>query len=178
VLHVCIDEVPETIKVWYRELLKNMAEAHAGEDPAKLQHRIEPLRFILAYLHHTFTPGKMERSLQDLKGQAKFEPSVVVIDGINFDVLPRSTLEELREFAQKYQVSLWMSARTHRHIENTNEHGIPYPCNETDDLFQAIVLLEPNPERIRVKVLKHNDHYRPESPEVFLAPHTFLVRRG
>ena len=176
VLHVCVDEMPEKIKVWYLELLKNMSTSQSREELMKLQLRIEPLRFILAYLHHTFNPGKLEQSLANLKDQTNFKPSMVVLDGLDFDRVSRSTIEELRSFAQRHSVSLWMSARTHRHKSVANEHGIPYPCNEIDDVFHTIVLLEPVPSAIQVKVLKNGDQFGPEHPPLVLSSQTYLAR--
>ena len=178
VLHVCLNEVPDKIKVWYTEFLKNIVASNPGIDLNQLQHRIEPLRFILAYLHQTFTPEKLQHSLQNLKEQAKFNPSLVVLDGIDFDQATRTTVEELRSFAQRNEMSIWMSARTHRHITTVNERGIPYPCNAMDDLFEAIILLEPVTDAIRLKVLKHVRDFQPEYPALFLNPQTYMLQSG
>jgi len=175
VLHVCIGEIPDKIKVWYKEFLKNLNESIPGEDAAKLQYRIEPLRFILAYLHQTFSSEKLRQSLYNLREQARFFPTMVVLDGLDFDRISRESIEALREFAQKESVSLWMSARTHRHIAKSNTHGIPYPCHEIDDLFNAIVLLEATPDAIKAKVLKHNEQYGPEHSAVSLNSQTYLL---
>ncbi|MDY0040309.1 MAG: hypothetical protein RBS57_08345 [Desulforhabdus sp.] len=176
VLHVCLNEGPEKIKLWYLEFLRNIASSQAGFDLAGLQHRIEPLRFILAYLHQTFSPDKLEQSLRNLKDQAKFNPSMVIVDGMDFDHVNRPTIETLKSFAQANGVAIWMSARTHRHITIVNERGIPYPCNEMDDLFEAILLLEPVPQAVQLKVLKHAHAYLPEYPLVFLNPQTYLLQ--
>jgi hypothetical protein len=174
VLHVCIDEMPEKIKVWYAEFMKNLTASQPRDALAKLQSRIEPLRFILAYLHHTFNPGKLEQSLLNLKDQAKFNPSMVVLDGLDFDRVSRSTIEALQDFARRNGVSIWMSARTHRHISVTNERGIPYPCHEIDDVFHTIVLLEPVTNAVQVKVLKNGEQYKPVHPELVLNSQTYL----
>lgn len=178
VLHVCIDLMPDKIKAWYHEFLKNIASSMPNEDFGNLQYRIEPLRFILAYLHHSFNPDKLEQSLQNLKEQAKFHPSLVIIDGLDFDRISRSEVEKLKDFAAKYGVSMWVSARTHQHLSSTNAMGIPYPCHEMDDLFSAIVELKPVSESIQVKVLKHQDQYHPKHSPIFLSPQTFLVQKG
>lgn len=178
VLHVCIGEIPDKIKVWYKEFLKNLNESLPVEDAAKLEYRVEPLRFILAYLHQTFSPEKLEQSLNNLRDQAKFFPTMVVLDGLDFDGISRPMIEMLCEFARKQSVSLWMSARTHRHISEANERGIPYPCHALDDLFHAIMLLEPTPDAIQVKVLKHAEHYQPEHPALFLNAQTYLLMKG
>ena len=175
VLHVCIDEMAEKIKLWYGEFLKNIVALHPEEDLTRLQQRIEPLRFILAYLHQTFTPGRLEQSLHNLREQAKFDPSIVILDGLDFDRLQRSAIEEIQRFAVQNAVAVWISARTHRHITVTNERGVPYPCHEIDDLFRAILSLEPEPDAIRVRVLKHDNRYQPDHAKVALNPQTYLM---
>lgn len=175
VLHVCIDGVAEKIKIWYQELMRNLASS-ARDQLADLQRRLEGKRFILAYLHHTFSVQKLEQSLQNLEEQTAFHPALVVVDGLHFDHEPRATVAELHEFAHRHGVAVWMSIRTHRHIAISNEHGIAYPCHDSDDLFQAILSLEPGGDAIRVRVLKHGVQYQPEHPEVLLNPQTYLLR--
>ncbi len=176
VLHVCIDGVADKIKIWYQELMKSLLAASSRDEFALLQRRLEGMRFILAYLHQTFSIPKLEQSLQNLEEQTAFHPALVVLDGLHFDHEPRATITALQEFAHKHGVSLWMSIRTHRHIAISNERGIPYPCHESDDLLHAIISLEPRPNAIQVKVLKHGDRYRPEHPDVFLSPQTYLLQ--
>jgi predicted ATP-dependent serine protease len=178
VLHVCIDEGAEKIKIWYRELMKNLLPSSSKDEFATLQRRLEGRRFILAYLHQTFSVKKLEQSLQNLEEQTHFHPALVVLDGLHFDHEPRTIVAELQSFAHKHQVSMWMSMTTHRHIAISNERGIPYPCHETEDLFQAILSLEPGPEAIHVRVFKHGERYRPEHPDVFLNPQSYLLQKS
>lgn len=178
VLHVCIDELPEKIKVWYQELLRNLGHTTDQSFPSHdLRQQVETSRFIMSFLHHTFNPGKLEQSLINLSEQVEFRPSLVVLDGLDFERSSRSQLEHLARIADKYGLSFWMSCRTHRHIDTINDRGIPYPCHELDDLFQAIVVLDPQPEDIRLTVLKHYDRYAPEYPSLLLNPQTFLLKQ-
>jgi hypothetical protein len=174
VLHVCIDDIPETVKVWYHELIKGMVKSQKVADRALVQHQIQPLRFILTYHRHTFSPEKLSQSLQNLKEQANFNPLLVILDGLDFDSTSRSTIEELCQFARNFGVSMWMSAKIHRHIDTVNDRGIPYPCHEMDDLFQSIVLLEPANGAIKMKVLKDDGLYSPDGEETLLDPETFF----
>ena len=177
VLHVCVDEVPDKIKLWYQELLQNIHTTCKVSQPFYLlQQHIESSRFILSFLHHTFNPVKLEQSLDNLREQVGFKPAAIVLDGFDFERTKHDQIERLAEVAQKRDATLWMSCRTHRHIDTTNHHGIPYPCHEYDDLFQAIILLEPQADDIRLTVLKHYQQYNPEYPTVALDPRTFLLR--
>ncbi|NTW37003.1 MAG: hypothetical protein HGB17_12945 [Syntrophobacteraceae bacterium] len=177
VLHVCIGETPEKIKLWYHELLKNGVAPRVEEDFAALQYRIEPLRFILAFLHQSFQLSKLEQSLGNLREQAGFSPAMAVVDGLDFDHVERSTIEGLKRFAQESGLSVWLSARRHRHIATQNERGIPYPCHEMDDLFDSILLLEPSPGAISLRVLKLDNLYRPEHPGMVLNSQTYFIEK-
>ena len=178
VAHACIGDLPEKVKVWYHELLKNVFPSTTGGETGRQQHRIEPQRFIMAFVHPTFNPGKLEQNLASLREQTDFRPSMLIVDGLDFDRIERPTMEALKEIARKNETSLWMSARTHRHISTVNEHGVPYPCNEIDDLFEAILLLDAVPEAIQVKVLKQDGRYVSKGAEALLHPQTYLLMEG
>lgn len=176
VLHVCIDEKVESVKVWYHELVKNQCALTPSSDYKKCLQRLEPLRFIFAFLHDTFSPRKLAQGIDNLREQAGFQPSLVVIDGLNFDQTPRPTMEAFQELARQLNLPMWFSARTHRHITTTSEEGVPYPCNTLADLFQAVVLLESGTGGARLVVLKHLDQYQPPYTPVVLDPQTFFVK--
>ncbi|NTV38055.1 MAG: hypothetical protein HGA82_02570, partial [Anaerolineales bacterium] len=74
VLHVCIDGVAEKIKIWYQELMRNLLASTSKDEFARLQRRLEGMRFILAYLHQTFSVQKLEQSLQNLEEQFVLPP--------------------------------------------------------------------------------------------------------
>lgn len=177
-LHVCIDGGAEKIKIWYHELLKRITLSLSREEFAVLQRRIEPIRSILAYLHHTFSIQKLEQSLCNLKDQAGFNPSVVILDGLDLESSPRETVSAISDFAKRYGVSVWMSVRTHQHITVANERGIPYPCHECDDLFRTIIQLKSGQKAIHVLVLKDGNHYPQSHPEILLDPQSYLLLKS
>ena len=176
VLHVCIDEKVESVKVWYQETLKNLCVSQTSGDYKKCLHRLEPLRFIFAFLHDAFSPQKLAQRIENLREQAGFQPSLVVIDGLNFDEVTRSTMEAFLELARRLSLPVWFSARTHRHITTTSVEGVPYPCDTLADLFQAVVKLESGTDGARLLVLKHRDRYQPPYEPVALDPQTFFIK--
>jgi len=174
VLHVCVDIVPDKVKVWYHELLKDLFASRPDCNVTDLQHQVEPLRFILSYLNQTFSPEKLLQSIESLKAQAKFAPSLLILDGLDFDRNERAVFEKIRDLARGLALPIWMSARMHRHISDTNERGIPYPLHAMDDLFSSIVTLMPESGGIRLRMLKQNADTRPADSGSLLNPNTFL----
>ncbi len=179
VLHICIDELPDKIKIWYEELYRNFKGTVKDETLLKnLKENMVSSRFIMSYLHHTFSPAKLEESIQNLRDQLMFHPSLIVLDGLDFERISRKHLESIQQTAEKHGAAVWFSCRIHRHIDITNDKGVPYPCHELDDLFQAIVLLEPKAHGISMVVLKHGEDYQPAHPTLTINPRTFLVTQA
>ncbi|MCU0574403.1 MAG: AAA family ATPase [Syntrophobacteraceae bacterium] len=178
VLHVCIEDPPDKVKAWYHELFKHIFVGKSAEELTELQYRIEPCRFILAFLNKSFHPGKLEQSIGNLRDQAGFAPSLVIVDGIDFDSEAGGTVEALADLAERHGVAMWLSARTHSHIPTVNSRGIPYPCDTLDHWFHSILLLEPTPSFVRVKVLKNSDALLPEHAPVSLDLQTLLITQA
>ena len=71
VLHVCVDVVPDKVKLWYHKLLKDIFSNQPERKVTDLQHAIEPLRFIMSFLNRTFSPEKLETSIDNLEAAGK-----------------------------------------------------------------------------------------------------------
>ena len=175
VLHVCVDVVPDKVKLWYHKLLKDIFSNQPERKVTDLQHAIEPLRFIMSFLNRTFSPEKLETSIDNLEQQAKFVPALIVLDGLDFG-RARALFEKIGGVARRHSAAVWVSARSHRHIPDVNERGIPYPIDAMDDLFSSVIILQPENDGIRLKSLKDKGNYNPVADSEFLLdPDTFLL---
>jgi len=72
-------------------------------------------------------------------------------------------------------VEVWFSALCHRHMTEINERGIPYPCNNVDDLFEIIIQLQPTQSGIVLKLLKDQEGRPKSDVRVKLDPRNFLA---
>lgn len=175
VLHVCVDLVPDKVKLWYHELLKDIFSNSPECKASDLEHFIEPLRFIMSFLNQTFSPEKLETSIENLKQQAKFVPSLIILDGMDFGRDARPLFEKIGDLARRHSTPVWVSARLHRHMPDVNERGIPYPIDSMDDLFSSVFVLQPEKDGIKLRALKEKGNYDPAESEFLLDPHTFLL---
>ncbi len=178
VLHVCIDEPPDKIKGWYKELIR----IHSGETSAtalkSVVKDIETKRFIVSFLHNSFSPRKLRDVFESVTFQAEFHPSLVVIDGLDFERYDRKFFENFKDLVSQKGFPVWTSARTHRHIDEKSDKGIPYPCHLIDDLIDIIILLDPDENgEISMKVLKDRSMHdiSEAGPILRLRPQTFTV---
>jgi KaiC/GvpD/RAD55 family RecA-like ATPase len=174
-VHVSLEDVPEKITSYYNVIFYDLVKALNMDDEHEVRMLFERNRMILAYLQQSFEIKRLRENLKNLVEKIDFVPDALIVDGLDFEKADRNVFESFKEIAEQFRVEMWFSARTHRHITDVNERGIPYPCHELDDLFNIIIQLQPTQSGIVLKLLK--DHGVVVSPEasVKLDPNTFLV---
>jgi hypothetical protein len=173
-VHVSLEEAPEKVSCYYNVILSDLLKALDIEDEYEVRSRIDRNRLILAYLNQSFSLGRLRANLDNLAENMGFRPDALIVDGLDFKESSRDLFLQFKELAESLKAEIWFSALSHRHITETNERGIPYPCNDFDDVFSIILQLQPEATRMHLRLLK--DHDRPSIPDVSLKldPGTFL----
>ena len=176
IVHVSLEEGPEKVGSYYNAMYYELTKAADLEVEADYRDVIKKNRMILAYLGKSFQIKRLRENMTTMAENLLYAPKAIVMDGVDFENAGHSFFEGLKEIAREFQVEIWLSALSHRHITIRNEKGIPYPCNELDDLFSIIIQLQPQPSGILLKLLK--DHDNPSIPDIslMLDPKTLLVR--
>ena len=174
-VHVSLEDVPEKVTSYYNVIFYDLVKALNMDNEHEVRMLFERNRMILAYLQQSFEIARLKENLKNLAEKIDFVPDALIVDGLDFEKAEREVFEGFKEIAEQFKVEIWFSARTHRHIAEVNEKGIPYPCHELDDLFNIIIQLQPTQSGIVLKLLKDHDvEVRPDA-SVKLDPNTFLV---
>jgi hypothetical protein len=174
-VHVSLEDVPEKITSYYNVIFYDLVKALNIDDEDEVRILFERNRMILAYLQQSFEIMRLRENLKNLVEKIDFVPDALIVDGLDFEKADRDVFVGFKEIAEQFSVEIWFSARTHRHITDVNERGIPYPCHVLDDLFNIIIQLQPTQSGIVLKLLKdHDAEVRPDA-SVRLDPNTFLV---
>ena len=132
-------------------------------------------RMILAYKNKSFKTERLKDNLNNLINQIEFKADSLIVDGLDFENTDRFVLEEFRNIALEFDVEIWFSALSHRHISDVNEQGIPYPCGRVADLLSVIIQLNPTQSGIFLKLLKDHDNPVKSDTSIRLDPNTFLA---
>ncbi len=174
-VHVCLEDTPEKVRSYYSVIFSDLVEALKMANGDEIRMLVEKNRMILAYLNRSFEIERLRKNLKNLAEEVDFVPDTLIVDGLDFETADRKVFEDFREIASQYNVEIWFSALSHRHMTDVNEGGIPYPCHELEDLFDLIAVLEPTSSGIVLRLLK--DHGKEIMPEacVNLDPKTFLA---
>ncbi len=152
VLHISLDEPVKKVNLWYREVFNDLAELNKVDNITSAWESILPNRFIMTLQLDGFTVPRLEERLADLGEQDIFTPDTIVIDGYPFDEVDPETIKELKAFAEKMNVNIWFTIRTHRH-EAPNENGLPIQLTGISDLFEAAIQIVPESGKISLKIL-------------------------
>ncbi len=175
-VHISLEEGPEKVTSYYNVMYHDLVKAlDLADDYDYYRMLIERNRMILAYLNQSFDTERLRANLRNLAENLDFRPDALIVDGLDFQSVERTLFEGFKEIAAEFQVEIWLSALSHRHIAEVNERGIPYPCNELDDLFSLIILFQPESSGVFLKLLKDHDNPTIPNTSVRLDPNTFLA---
>ena len=174
-VHVSLGEGPEKVTSYYNVIYYDLIKAL--EIPDDFEHRmlIDRNRMILSYLNRSFEIGRLRSNLDNLAKKLEFRPDSLIVDGIDFERAERKLFMDLKKIAEEFEVEIWLSALSHRHITDISDRGIPYPCNKLDDLFNIIIQLQPEQSGIFLKLLKDHENPVTKDARVRLDPNTFLA---
>ena len=174
-VHISLENAPEKVSSYYNVIFSDLLQSLGTSHLAEMRALIQQNRMILSFLNQSFEIRRLRENLANLAQRIQFVPDTLIVDGLDFSKVSEDLLEEFQEIARTSQVEIWFSALSHKHIADTNERGIPYPCNHVDHLFSIILQLEPSQSGILLKLLK--DHENPIAAEahVRLDPQTFMV---
>ena len=175
VLHVSIGEGIEKTRTWYDDILSMLNDGNKGSDIPELMQK----RMIMTFKESSFSKALLKERLDDLVLQNIFKPECLIIDGYDFVENDRASIEELRDFMRKRGVKMiWFSAISHREDSRVSADGIPAPCHEVSDLFESILLIKPEGDAIKLKILKCDSCKLDPGTVLMLDPSTMLIQKG
>jgi hypothetical protein len=174
-VHISLEVPPEKIASYYNVIFSDLVMALKLKNENETRMILEENRMILAYLKQSFEIGRLQENLKNLREKVEFNPDTLIVDGLDFGKAERGLFEGFKEIAAQFQVEVWFSALSHRHITEVNERGIPYPCNHVDDLFGVIIQLLPSQSGIFLKLLKDQEGKPKSDVKLRLDPENFLA---
>lgn len=174
-VHVSLEDTPDRVTSYYNVIFSDLVKALEIKDESEKRMLFERNRMILAYMHHSFEIKRLTENLRTFVEKLDFVPDCLIVDGLNFETADASTLEGFKAVAGEFNVEIWFSALSHRHITEKNERGIPYPCSRVDETLSMILQLNSTPTGIFLQLLKDRDNPVQADTSVRLDPNTFLV---
>ena len=174
-VHVSLEDTPEKVTSYYNVIFSDLVKALEIRDETEGRMLLERNRMILAYLHKSFEIDRLRRNLNNLREQIEFIPDILIVDGLDFEKVDAETMQGFKNVAVEFNVEIWFSALSHRHITDKNEKGIPYPCNRVDEFLSVVIHLDPGESGIFLRLIKDHDYEVNDDSYIRLDPNTFLA---
>ncbi len=174
-IHVSLKDAPEKVTSYYNVIFYDLVKVLDMGNVYEVRTRLDKNRMILAYLKESFSLNRLRKNLNNLVSEIDFIPDTLIVDGIDFVEVGRDIFEGFKKIAKDFKLEVWFSALSHRHITEVNKRGIPFPCNNLDDLFSIIVQLYSTQSGVFLKLLKDHDIERIPDTMVRLNPNNFLA---
>ncbi|MBF0468104.1 MAG: hypothetical protein HQK61_04350 [Desulfamplus sp.] len=156
VIHISLDDPIDKINLRYKEGYNNLIDSVGYIDPQKatrLWEDLAPCKFGITCQENTFSPHNIRDYLVSLKKNGLEIPSMIVVDGLDFDRDCSAVLNKLSELAGEFSLALWFSMKSHRE-EAFTDQGFPIQLDKVKDLFEKAIYLQPKEDKIEVVILK------------------------
>ena len=178
VIHVSIGESIDKTRAWYDDILRHILQEESVSHPHELIDMVQRHRMIMTFKESAMSRPRLEERLNDLIMQDIFKPNCLVIDGFDFESTDRGTLEDIREMAETMSLQVWFSAVCHREDKRISSAGVPAPCHEVDDLFDTVILIKPDENKIRLNIIKNKGEAPEAGVDLDLDPSTMMIKKG
>ena len=159
VLHISLCDTMEKINIRYNEGYTNLIDSIGYVDAQvaeRLWDEIQHHKTGIAYNESTFNVNKIRDYLNSFKGADLTLPTLMIIDGFDFDSDLSDMLSDLKQLHQDFGTGIWFSMQSHRE-EPLNQNGYPVQLENYDALFDKAVFLVPEENKTQAIVLKDGD---------------------
>ncbi len=177
VVHISVGESIEKTKLWYDDILQIILQGGSVTNPHELIDMVQRHRMIMTFKESAFSRSRLEERLNDLILQDIFKPNCIVIDGFDFESTSREKLEDVKELVDSMSLQAWFSAVSHRTDDRVSPAGVPAPCHEVDDLFDAVVLLKPEGKVVQLDIIRNSGESPAAGSGLTLDPSTMMVKQ-
>ena len=173
VLHACVDKSVAHVRAHYDTVFEDLASSTHLENEAVVHLEIDRRRSIRVYPPDTLTSAKLREAV-DVEIEAGAKPSLLIIEGIDCESLPKDEMADLKALAGTLAAEVWLSA-------GTSEEGaaeVPAAIERFGDLVSVVLTLEPGEDAVALRALKGHDAPDLETLHVSLDPRTLLLIRS
>jgi hypothetical protein len=173
VLHVSLTHTVSHVRAHYDTVFEDLAATTHLEDEQNIHAEIERRRSIRVYSPGAFTASKLREAVK-LETEAGQKPSLVIIEGEDFDSAQRDDFEDLKALAEELVAEIWLSAK----CKDERAVSVPESIARLEDLVSVIVALEPGEDAVALRALKDHDSPDLSDLHVALDPRTLLLKRN
>jgi KaiC/GvpD/RAD55 family RecA-like ATPase len=178
VLHISVQDLVDKVNLWYFEMFQNITKSFESGPAKKLWDELLTRRFIMTFENESFEFGKLQQRISELKTQNIFIPHLIILDGLSYNTSDFNELAQFRNFIKSHSMSLWFCVRTSIPFESDPDELLKNLGTDFISLFDTLLLMIPEKERIQVKKYIWGNQINAERPALFLDPSSMLIQEN
>jgi hypothetical protein len=178
VLHISVQDLVDKVNLWYVEMFQNITKPFEPEQAKKLWYELLTHRFIMTFEEESFEFGKLQKRITELCTQNIFTPHLIIFDGLSYSPSDLHELARFKNFIKSHLMNLWFCVRINIPFESDPEELLKHLGKEFIELFDSLILMIPEKERIQVKKYIAKSPAGYERPALFLDPASMLVQEN
>ncbi len=175
VLLISFADDPHHVETWYRQVFEEVTRAYKLEQAHDIFEEIKHHRLIVHFKPVDVSFDYIKESIKQVEGGTDFDPEIIIVDGLDFEILSDETIKEWKKLAVEQDAALWFAAILHRDDLQLDEKGIPAPVNRFSEIFSVVIMLQPEQDYIDMKLLKDHDNADLGKLRLKLDPRTLLI---
>ncbi|MFP8878260.1 MAG: hypothetical protein AAEJ52_13055 [Myxococcota bacterium] len=172
VLHVSMAHSVSHIRDHYDTVFEELASTTHLEDEARIHADIDRCRSIRVYRPNSLTSAKLREAVK-IELEAIGQPSLIIIEGLDFDAAVREDILDIKELAGELAAEVWFSVSSN----DERIESIPTGIARVEDLVSVVLALEPGDDAVLLRALKDHDNADLSELHVALDPRTLLLTR-
>jgi hypothetical protein len=173
VLHVSLDHSVQHVRDHYDTVFEALAASTHLENHTVVRAEIDRLRRIRAYPPSAFDAKRLREALE-LERELGARPELIVVDGLDVESRSREELAQWAALAREAEAEIWITA----HAPSERIAALSPALRSLEDLFGAILVLEPGADAVALRALKDHDNPDVAALHVALDPRTLLLVRS
>lgn len=184
VLHISHEHAVDHVRAYYDELFHDLSVVSKLEDAEAVKLDVERNRLICSHLVHASNAppslrggrssiAKIIETVTFMRNVAHFDPDVIIIDGFDFAQASNDAMRTFSALASERSAELWLSAIIDEAPTTPGE--FPAPLDRFTAGLDVVVLLAPERDVVRLRLLKDHDAKDPAELHLRLDPHSMRI---
>jgi len=177
VIHVSFTHGQHThyVPLWYEDIFSEFVNRKNLENAAEIKNELVKNRVTMNFSQDGVTKEQILKSLRAMIVEGSFKADAIIIDGFDFSLTSRESIEAVKTFATELGVSVWYSCSVKDSSNQYDKENIPVVFAGFIDQVDVVIILQPKSDHIELSISKDRDSIISKSMAMKLDPRTLLI---
>ena len=178
IIHVSFTRHNDYVLSWYENIFDEFIKRKNLEDEQDVKKDIVKNRVLMRFTQEGVTTEQILRSFKAMIKDGGFNADTIIVDGFDFSAAEKNHVALVRDFAAEMGLCFWYSCNVNGKEPYYDKRSIPLVIKDYADLFNVIIIMDPKPDHIELKMSRDRDSFNLEHLALKLDPKTLLILEG